>query len=102
MPAGWHCRRPRDWFQSGNDRRFGGARSPGQSFPPSITADSTLSGTWAYTYRALSSLITRERDIAMVHVSPYLPGILLVYAACFLGLMSPGPNILSVIGTSMG
>ena len=31
----------------------------------------------------------------------YLTGILLAYAAFFLGLMSPGPNVLSVIGTSM-
>jgi threonine/homoserine/homoserine lactone efflux protein len=31
----------------------------------------------------------------------YLPGILLAYSACFLGLMSPGPNILAVMGTSM-
>ena len=31
----------------------------------------------------------------------YLPGIFLAYAAFFLGIMSPGPNILAVIGTSM-
>jgi amino acid exporter len=35
-------------------------------------------------------------------VSPYLPGILLSYAVCLVGLMSPGPNTLSVIGTSTG
>ena len=35
-------------------------------------------------------------------MSPYLSGILLSYAVCLVGLMSPGPNILSVIGTSMG
>lgn len=35
-------------------------------------------------------------------VTLYLPGILLAYSACFLGLMSPGPNILAVMGTSMG
>lgn len=34
-------------------------------------------------------------------LSLYLPGILLAYTACFLGLMSPGPNILAVMGTSM-
>jgi amino acid exporter len=34
-------------------------------------------------------------------MSLYLPGILLAYSACFLGLMSPGPNILAVMGTSM-
>ncbi|MCB2053844.1 MAG: LysE family transporter [Geminicoccaceae bacterium] len=31
----------------------------------------------------------------------YLPGILLAYAAFFLGIASPGPNVLAVIGTSM-
>jgi amino acid exporter len=31
----------------------------------------------------------------------YLPGIALAYLTCLVGLMSPGPNILSVIGTSM-
>jgi len=35
-------------------------------------------------------------------MSPYFSGILLSYAAAVLGLMSPGPNILAVIGTSMG
>ena len=38
----------------------------------------------------------------MNQMSPYLSGILLSYAAAVLGLMSPGPNILAVIGTSMG
>lgn len=37
----------------------------------------------------------------MDQISIYLPGILLAYAAFFLGIMSPGPNILAVIGTSM-
>ena len=32
----------------------------------------------------------------------YLPGIMLVYAAFLLGIMSPGPNVMAVIGTSMG
>lgn len=32
----------------------------------------------------------------------YGPGVLLAYGACLLGLMSPGPNILAVIGASMG
>jgi len=32
----------------------------------------------------------------------YLHGIALAYTVALLGLMSPGPNILSVIGTSMG
>jgi len=33
---------------------------------------------------------------------PYLPGLILAHTAVFLALMSPGPNILAVIGTSMG
>ena len=32
----------------------------------------------------------------------YLPGILLAYTAFLLAIASPGPNILAVIGTSMG
>jgi amino acid exporter len=32
----------------------------------------------------------------------YLPGIILAHTAVMLALMSPGPNILAVIGTSMG
>ncbi|MBW0004001.1 MAG: LysE family translocator [Hyphomicrobiales bacterium] len=31
----------------------------------------------------------------------HLPGLLAVYAICALGLLSPGPNVLSVIGTAM-
>ena len=38
----------------------------------------------------------------MIRMSPYFSGILLSYAAAVLGLMSPGPNILAVVGTSMG
>ncbi|MEM8794595.1 MAG: LysE family translocator [Pseudomonadota bacterium] len=37
----------------------------------------------------------------MAEISPYLPGIMLAYTAFFLAIMSPGPNILAVIGTSM-
>jgi threonine/homoserine/homoserine lactone efflux protein len=37
----------------------------------------------------------------MDQISLYLPGILLAYSACLLGLASPGPNVLAVIGTSM-
>ncbi|MXN65131.1 LysE family transporter [Stappia sp. GBMRC 2046] len=37
----------------------------------------------------------------MEYVTAYLPGILLALGATALGLMTPGPNILSVIGTSM-
>lgn len=33
---------------------------------------------------------------------PYLPGLILAHTAVLLALMSPGPNILAVIGTSMG
>jgi amino acid exporter len=37
----------------------------------------------------------------MSEISTYLPGILLAYSACLLGLASPGPNVLAVMGTSM-
>lgn len=37
----------------------------------------------------------------MDQIYPYLPGILLAYSAFFLGIVSPGPNILAIIGTSM-
>ena len=37
----------------------------------------------------------------MQEISIYLPGILLAYSAFLLGVASPGPNILAVIGTSM-
>jgi amino acid exporter len=37
----------------------------------------------------------------MDSVSTYLPGILLAHTAVLLALMSPGPNILAIIGTSM-
>lgn len=37
----------------------------------------------------------------MSEISIYLPGILLAYSACLLGLASPGPNVLAVMGTSM-
>lgn len=38
----------------------------------------------------------------MDDLSLYLPGILMAYAAFLLAIASPGPNILAVIGTSMG
>jgi len=38
----------------------------------------------------------------MSEISLYLPGILLAYSAFLLAIASPGPNILAVIGTSMG
>lgn len=37
----------------------------------------------------------------MENISIYLPGLMLAYAAFLLGIASPGPNILAVIGTSM-
>lgn len=41
-------------------------------------------------------------QIKMDQIATYLPGILLAHAAFLLAIMSPGPNILAVIGTSMG
>lgn len=38
----------------------------------------------------------------MTELQQFLPGILLSLSAVMLALMSPGPNILAVIGTSMG
>ncbi len=37
----------------------------------------------------------------MEPIFQYLPGILLAYSAFMLGIASPGPNILSIMGTSM-
>ncbi|MEL6508359.1 MAG: LysE family translocator [Pseudomonadota bacterium] len=37
----------------------------------------------------------------MEEFTTYLPGILLAYSAFLLGIASPGPNVLAVIGTSM-
>jgi threonine/homoserine/homoserine lactone efflux protein len=37
----------------------------------------------------------------MDQISIYLPGILLAYSVFFVAIVSPGPNILAVIGTSM-
>ncbi|WP_269581339.1 LysE family translocator [Roseibium sp. Sym1] len=37
----------------------------------------------------------------MDQITPYIPGILLAYSAFLLGIASPGPNILAVLGTSM-
>ncbi len=37
----------------------------------------------------------------MNDLSSYLPGILMAYSAFLLGIASPGPNVLAVIGTSM-
>jgi len=38
----------------------------------------------------------------MDQLSIYLPGIILAYSAFLLAMLSPGPNILSVMGVSMG
>ena len=37
----------------------------------------------------------------MEQVAVYLPGILLAYSAFLISIMSPGPNILAIMGTSM-
>ena len=37
----------------------------------------------------------------MDQLSTYLPGILLAYSAFLVGILSPGPNVLAVMGTSM-
>ena len=37
----------------------------------------------------------------MDQISVYLPGIILAYSAFLLSIMSPGPNILAIMGTSM-
>src|SRR5690242_8727464 len=44
----------------------------------------------------------RYGESVMDDLSVYLHGIALAYSVALVGLMSPGPNILSVIGTSMG
>ena len=38
----------------------------------------------------------------MTEFQQYIPGVLMSLSAVTLALMSPGPNILAVIGTSMG
>src|SRR5882757_8554476 len=37
----------------------------------------------------------------MDQISIYLPGILLAYSAFLLGIASPGPNVMAIMGTSM-
>ena len=46
-----------------------------------------------------SSTISKEKN--MSEVTEYLPSILISLSATLLALMSPGPNVLAVIGTSM-
>jgi amino acid exporter len=46
--------------------------------------------------------VLSKEGTELSQLSSYTSGILLVYSACALGLLRPGPNILSVIGTSMG
>ena len=38
----------------------------------------------------------------MAQLALFLPGILLAYSVFLIGMASPGPNILAIIGTSMG
>jgi threonine/homoserine/homoserine lactone efflux protein len=38
----------------------------------------------------------------MEQLSEFLPGILLAYGVVFIGILSPGPNVMAVIGTAMG
>ena len=38
----------------------------------------------------------------MEQIYAYLPGVILAYTAFLLSIMSPGPNILAIMGTSMG
>jgi len=44
----------------------------------------------------------RNEANRMNDMTSYLPGIVLAYSVFFLAIVSPGPNILAVIGTSMG
>jgi amino acid exporter len=37
----------------------------------------------------------------MSEIAPYLPNLALAFAAFLLGMASPGPNILSIMGISM-
>ncbi len=37
----------------------------------------------------------------MTDLAPHLPGLLVAYGILCLGLLSPGPNVLAIIGTSM-
>ncbi|MEM7651658.1 MAG: LysE family transporter [Pseudomonadota bacterium] len=37
----------------------------------------------------------------MEQISLYLPGLILAYSAFFLGIASPGPNVLAILGTSI-
>jgi len=42
-----------------------------------------------------------QRGDKMNQIAPYLPGIALAYSAFLMSMMSPGPNVLAVMGTSM-
>ncbi len=46
--------------------------------------------------------VGKAKELKMEQITLYLPGILLAYGAFIVGIFSPGPNILAVIGTSMG
>ncbi|WNK01135.1 hypothetical protein L2D14_06830 [Thalassospiraceae bacterium LMO-JJ14] len=41
------------------------------------------------------------KEVNMDSIALYLPGILIAYSTCPVGLASPGPNIMSIIGTAM-
>lgn len=38
----------------------------------------------------------------MIDLSPYIGGLLIAYSAFLLSIVSPGPNFLAILGTSMG
>jgi len=48
------------------------------------------------------SLNRNPPNMAMTKLQEFLPGVVLSLSAVTLALMSPGPNIMAVIGTSMG
>jgi threonine/homoserine/homoserine lactone efflux protein len=52
--------------------------------------------------RVIPRRFERHERWVMDEISMYLPGIALAYSAFLLGIASPGPNVLAVIGTSMG
>lgn len=48
------------------------------------------------------SKVTNEIEHIMHPLAEYLPGILLAYSVFLVSILSPGPNILAILGTSMG
>jgi amino acid exporter len=51
---------------------------------------------------APGAIATQLDSRLMEQVIHYLPGVLVAYGVVALGILSPGPNVLSVVGTSMG